>query len=397
MLNDGTLLRLFVSQAITVFFVLLLVPIKCPKRKNILFAILGTVIITLINALLIVVLSISFYIRFYFFTLTLPYILLGLWFSTLKGAKFIFAVLTIQVIGNVSIINGLLASYIFFGENTPFIDTIARIFTYLIFLPIVLKLIRPTFIKMTEVIKKGWWTLNSSLIISYALAYYILFVPNSIFNRPLYFVHAYIGIILSLVIYVIIFYLFIEIQAKTIIEHDKELLSSKVSSLKEETAIISSLAYYDTLTGLSNRYSMYKNMNNLILNQKKFLLVFIDLNNLKIINDTYGHSTGDLYLKEFSRVLKLIVNEQGSVYRFAGDEFICLYTHNDTSFNSQIFKDTIANKMLIDVPYYGISLGTSNYPNDSMHSDDLIKLADQAMYVEKRERFINQSNKTIGN
>ena len=122
--------------------------------------------------------------------------------------------LTIQVIGNVSIINGLLASYIFFGENTPFIDTIARIFTYLIFLPIVLKLIRPTFIKMTEVIKKGWWTLNSSLIISYALAYYILFVPNSIFNRPLYFVHAYIGIILSLVIYVIIFYLFIEIQAK---------------------------------------------------------------------------------------------------------------------------------------------------------------------------------------
>ena len=141
---------------------------------------------------------------------------------------------------------------------------------------------------------------------------------------------------------------------------------------------------------------MYKNMNNLILNQKKFLLVFIDLNNLKIINDTYGHSTGDLYLKEFSRVLKLIVNEQGSVYRFAGDEFICLYTHNDTSFNSQIFKDTIANKMLIDVPYYGISLGTSNYPNDSMHSDDLIKLADQAMYVEK-ERFINQSNKTIGN
>ena len=84
MLNDGTILRLFVSQAFTVLYILIMLPLKKPKRRSLIFAILGSIIITGINAVLIQFIGISFYIRFYFLTLTLPYILLGLYFLLLR-------------------------------------------------------------------------------------------------------------------------------------------------------------------------------------------------------------------------------------------------------------------------------------------------------------------------
>ena len=385
MLGDGTILRLFVSQAFAVSFILLLLPLRNPGRRSVLFVVSGALIITIMNGILILFLGISFYIRFYVLTLTLPYIFLGLAFSAFKGARFIFVILTIQVIGNVAIINGLLASYLFYGKNNPFIDTAARVLTYLIFLPILITYIRPTYITMTEQIKKGWWMLNSALILSYALAYFTLFFPDAVFNRPEYFIHAYIGTVLSLLIYAIIFYLFIEIQTKISVERDKQVLSTQVSSLTKATAAITTIAYKDSLTGLNNRYSLYKEMNKHIHNNEAFLIVFIDLNNLKQINDSYDHSTGDAYLKQFAKALQNIVQHRGKVYRFAGDEFICLMMNEETDFDTQHFKQAIAKEMIMEVPYYGISLGLARYPEDGMKSDELIKLADQAMYVEKRK------------
>ena len=389
MLNDGTILRLFVSQAFTMLYILLMLPLKKPKRRSLILAILGSIIITSINSLIIQFAGISFYIRFYLLTLTLPYIILGLCFSVFKGAKFIFIVLTTQLFGTVAIINGLLASYIFYGENNPLIDTAARVFTYLIFLPVVIKLIRPTYIKMTEVLKKGWWMLNSALIMSYALTYFILFVPDAVFYRPVYFYHAYIGTILSLLIYAIIFYLFLEIQTKTKVERDKQLLSTQVTSLEKETAAISTIAYKDSLTGLNNRYSLYKQLNEYINNKQEFLVVFIDLDNLKMVNDTYDHSAGDTYLKQFAKALQNVVGKQGDVYRFAGDEFICLITNIADGFDNEDFKKSVSNEMVMEKPYYGISLGFAHYPSDGQDADDLIKYADREMYLEKRAKRKN--------
>ena len=383
---DGTLFRLFVSQIFALWFILLMLPLKKPGRQSVMLVVIGATIITLVNAVLIMIFGISFYIRFYLLTLTLPYIILGLFFSLFKGGKFLFVILSIQVIGNVAIINGLLASYVLFKENTPFIDTLARMLTYLIFLPILIKFIRPTYLKMTDVLKKGWWVLNSALIVSYALLYYILFIPDAVFNRPAYFVHAYIGIVLSLLVYAIIFYLFIEVQSKINAEHDRLLLSSQVSSLKRETEAITSIAYKDTLTDLNNRYMMLKDMNEYIRNKQPFLLIFIDLNKLKKINDDFDHSVGDAYLKQFAKALKKTVHEKGEVYRFAGDEFICLITDLETHFDINQFKQSIAKEMVMDVPYYGISLGCAHYPNDGLHSDILIRCADQAMYLEKKSQ-----------
>jgi len=390
MILDANIVRLFISQAFATYFLLLMIPLRGPQKRNTIIIIIGSIVITLANMFIIGYFGLSFYIRFYFLTLVMPYFILFLWFSFYKNAKLIFAVLSTQVIGNVAIINGLLASYIFYGENNPLIDSVARIVTYGIFLPIVFKFIRPAYLKMAEMINKGWWVLNSALLVSYMLAYFILFVPDPIFNRPRYFVHAYIGIFLSLLIYLIIYFLFFEIQSKIESERDKQLLSMQVTSLAAESAKITKIAYKDSLTGVKNRYSLFRQMDIFIQNKQPFLVVFIDLDNLKIINDDYDHAKGDIYLKQFAKAVQNSIKNQGEVYRFAGDEFICLLTRDYSQFNTDQFKKNIESDMIVDVPYYGISLGLAYYPMDGINADDLISLADQDMYTEKKTKKIRR-------
>ena len=239
-MNDATILRLFISQAFLCYYFLMLIPLRKPVKRNVLIVVVAAIIITSMNALLILAYGlVSFYIRFFFVTLILPYVALFSYLAVYKGAKLVFAILSVEVVGNLAIINGLFASYLIYEKNNPLTDTIARIITFVLFLPIVIKLIRKPYLKMAKTLNKGWWVLNASLILSYLLAYYLLFVPSTIFERPEQFVHAYLSIILSLIIYAIIFFLFIEIQSKTDAERDKQLLAVQVTSLAAQSAAIS--------------------------------------------------------------------------------------------------------------------------------------------------------------
>lgn len=390
MIFDTNTLRLFVSQIFAIYFLLLLIPLKVPKRSNAMIIIISSIVITLINALIIARLGLPFYIRFYFLTLTLPHILLLFLFSSYNFSKSIFAVLTVQMMGNIAIVNGLLASYVFYGENNSLIDTLARAITYAIFLPILIKFIKPIFTKMAEILTNGWWTLNTALLVSYVLAYFILFFPDPVFNRPNYFIHAYIGLFLSVIIYLIMFFLFYEIKVKKDTEHDKELLSLQVDSLVLERAEITTIAFNDSLTGVKNRYSLFRRIDQLIETKQPFLVVFMDLDNLKDINDNYDHSRGDTYLKEFAQALKDVIKGKGEVFRFAGDEFIGLLTEDIDVFDQVYFKMEVAHRMPSDIPYYDMSLGLASFPKDGVSADELINLADQAMYAEKKHKKIRR-------
>ncbi|MDY0338988.1 MAG: GGDEF domain-containing protein [Acholeplasmataceae bacterium] len=381
---NADILRLVVSHVFAVYFFLLLIPLKDPKKRNTIIIILSSLLLILINAFIITYLGLSFYIRFYFLTLSIPHILLFYFLSNYKFSKVVFALLTVQVFGNVAIINGLLASYIFYGENNGLIDTLARVLTYAFFLPILIKYIRPIYIKMAEILTKGWWILNFALLLSYALAYFVLFVPNPIFERPDYFIHAYLGLFLSLVIYSIMFSLFNEIKLKKDTEHDKEILSMKMNTLVKESAEMTTIALNDALTGVKNRYSLFRQIDYYIENKQTFLVIFMDLDNLKEINDNYDHSIGDIYLKDFAKVLKEVIDNQGEVYRFAGDEFIGLLTKGIDDFNKDDFKSDVRRKMIGEIPYGDMSLGYAIYPLDGDSADELINLADQAMYAEKK-------------
>jgi diguanylate cyclase (GGDEF)-like protein len=170
------------------------------------------------------------------------------------------------------------------------------------------------------------------------------------------------------------------------IEVDKQLLSTKVRTLTDKSVKMTTIAYKDALTGLSNRYSLFTKMNQLIQSNQAFIVVFIDLDNLKMINDTYGHSKGDVYLKEFARSLQDTVNDQDNVYRFAGDEFVCLIEMDIATFKQTLFEEEVNRAIVMSIPFVGMSMGTAYYPNDGSNPDSLITKADQNMYVEKRQK-----------
>ncbi len=146
------------------------------------------------------------------------------------------------------------------------------------------------------------------------------------------------------------------------------------------------LAYCDTLTGIKNRLALVIDCEKLISENKSFAFIFIDLDNFKSINDMYGHSIGDEYLKLFTQSTIEAIGDKDSLYRLSGDEFICLYqgAHIDVLIEEIIKKN---NKTVTpDIPFYGFSIGYAKFPEDGDKFDTLIKKADAVMYEEKENK-----------
>ncbi|HHF0573183.1 TPA: bifunctional diguanylate cyclase/phosphodiesterase [Legionella anisa] len=153
------------------------------------------------------------------------------------------------------------------------------------------------------------------------------------------------------------------------------------------------LSEHDILTGLANRKYFSNSLNSEVVrckSQKLHLaLLFIDLDFFKKINDSFGHETGDMLLKEFARRISRAVRKTDIVARFGGDEFIILLT-NLTQID---IVENIAFKILnlISKPFHiasyeffiTASIGISIYPKDSTNPAVLLRKADQAMYYAK--------------
>lgn len=154
------------------------------------------------------------------------------------------------------------------------------------------------------------------------------------------------------------------------------------------------LAHHDTLTDLPNRLAFQSSMaQSLALAERqkgRLAVLFLDLDGFKLVNDTYGHETGDLLLQQVAQRLRESVRASDMVGRMGGDEFVILLTDNpDEEAASQIARKVISR---IGEPYtigtlqLGIStsVGIALYPHDATTMDQLLAQADGAMYIAKR-------------
>ncbi|MDE6102625.1 MAG: EAL domain-containing protein, partial [Ruminococcus sp.] len=151
---------------------------------------------------------------------------------------------------------------------------------------------------------------------------------------------------------------------------------------------------YDGTTGLLNRHAYYRRINELFSHPEKLKVtafLMIDLDNLKYVNDTYGHDFGDDYIKTAATVLKQYQKYGGIVSRLSGDEFnVCLSGFSSKEEIRDIISKVRANLLdsyclLSDGTHYKIraSSGISWYPYDSTSYELLMKYADFAMYTIK--------------
>ena len=131
-------------------------------------------------------------------------------------------------------------------------------------------------------------------------------------------------------------------------------------------------------------------MKNKIEDKKVFSVLFMDLDNLKRINDVYGHNKGDEYLKGFSKIIGDVVGAEGNAYRFAGDEFVCLVNKELSILEIEKIEQTINIEMNKLFDFNGVSIGASRYPENGETVDELIGYADESMYGEKRSRKIRR-------
>jgi diguanylate cyclase len=176
--------------------------------------------------------------------------------------------------------------------------------------------------------------------------------------------------------------------------------SIRASSLEKQ---LKHLAHFDALTGLLNRNLL---MNRLELALKRCdrykqrcALLYLDLNNFKAVNDTYGHAAGDLLLQAVAERIRTSCRSTDSPARIGGDEFVVLLEQVDSTTGLKV-----ADKLLkaIDAPFeieghqlsVGASLGLAIYPDTARTAEELIKQADQALNRAKHDspvRFVSFS------
>ena len=156
-------------------------------------------------------------------------------------------------------------------------------------------------------------------------------------------------------------------------------------------------ALHDSLTGLANRASFLEHLElgleRAARNDKGVGVLFIDLDNFKLVNDSFGHAAGDELLKAVGSRLQAAVRKMDVVARQGGDEFLILLTDIDTQTAGQAPAEVVAGKVraILGEPFLvdGIeifvsaSVGISSYPADGDDADTLLKHADVAMYSVK--------------
>jgi diguanylate cyclase (GGDEF)-like protein/PAS domain S-box-containing protein len=153
------------------------------------------------------------------------------------------------------------------------------------------------------------------------------------------------------------------------------------------------LAYYDALTGLPNRTLLQDRLGKALAGARrqkcKVALLFLDLDSFKIINDSLGHSVGDLLLQEVAKRLKKWGREQDTIARLGGDEFLITLTQVQDLADVAVAAERLMDAMTAAFVVQGHSLnvscsiGISIFPEHGSDCETLIKNADAAMYGAK--------------
>ena len=175
------------------------------------------------------------------------------------------------------------------------------------------------------------------------------------------------------------------------IDTEKSRVKALEKKQKEEMLNLYNLAHYDVLTHIPNHYLFNVKLDQVISKAKhelpmQFTLFFIDLDDFKLINDTYGHKTGDHVLVSLTNRINEVIRKEDTLARIGGDEFALIVEN----MSNHRHIETLAKKIIsvTSAPIYyknetisiSCSIGISKYPQDTTCKEELLHFADLAMY-----------------
>lgn len=168
---------------------------------------------------------------------------------------------------------------------------------------------------------------------------------------------------------------------------------SDITAVHDAQEKLSHIAYYDSLTNLPNRNLFADRLDHALAKcrreHQELALFFIDLDHFKRVNDTLGHQVGDLMLRSAAQRLKNQLRETDTLCRIGGDEFIVIVEGVQSREDIELLAEKLLAALekplklgVVDVIPSG-SIGISLFPQDADNRNDLVKMADTAMYAAK--------------
>ena len=171
-------------------------------------------------------------------------------------------------------------------------------------------------------------------------------------------------------------------------EEDDFLITSFVDVTPLRDAVAA--ADKDALTGLANircfRDRLERAVSRARRHKDRVGVLFVDLDNFKAVNDTYGHDVGDIVLQEVGQRLEQVVRSCDTVGRLGGDEFVLMLTDVKEYDDLQVVAKRAVDALSVPIVTadwavrIGASVGISSFPEHAADADVLLKLADRAMY-----------------
>ncbi|EAT12981.1 EAL domain-containing protein [Bermanella marisrubri] len=173
-------------------------------------------------------------------------------------------------------------------------------------------------------------------------------------------------------------------------------LFNDITNIKSHQEQLENLANYDSLTQLPNRTLLTDRMQQAMALAKReghlLVVIFIDLDGFKPVNDRYGHDVGDRLLIAFSKRVSLLLRSTDTLGRLAGDEFVTLLPNVQQFENCEPLLERILSAVekpfIIDEHQLKISasMGVTVYPQaEDLDADQLLRQSDQAMYLAKQD------------
>ena len=177
------------------------------------------------------------------------------------------------------------------------------------------------------------------------------------------------------------------------LQKDKERAEESIRSRDEQIGQISKEVYVDVLTGVGSKAAYTKKVDELnagiAAGNRQFGIVMVDMNDLKMINDTYGHEKGDEYIKGCCRKI-CDTFKHSPVFRIGGDEFIAVVQGQDfknlialTGALKDTYRNTSADHDVSPWERYSAAVGTAVCTSADQSAEDVFKRADDAMYRDK--------------
>lgn len=168
---------------------------------------------------------------------------------------------------------------------------------------------------------------------------------------------------------------------------------SDISTIREAEAQLNHLAYHDALTGLGNRHLLGECLETEIerarVSGMPLVLLFIDLDGFKTINDTLGHAVGDALLKEIAQRLRVTIRRSDTAVRMGGDEFFVIAPEIARIEDAAALAEKILLAIGAPIDHQGEklvvcgSIGIAVFPSNGEDADFLVRAADNAMYEAK--------------